>query len=112
MEIRKTLLAALLLGGVTAMPAFADTLGCPTSRKTEAEGGAGGNWQPTPGAAKQKTEAEGGAGGNWQVTPGAVAQKTEAEGGAGGNWQLAPGAGAQKTAAAAGSQQAAAMPCR
>ena len=91
MEARKTFLAALLLGSVVAMPAFAYTPGCPASQKTEAEGGAGGNWQSTPGAA---------------------AQKTEAEGGAGGNWQSAPGAGAQKTAAAAGTQQAMVSPCR
>ncbi len=112
MEVRKTVLAALLLGSVVAMPAFAYTPGCPASQKTEAEGGAGGNWQSTPGAASQKTEAEGGAGGNWQAASGATAQKTEAEGGAGGTWQAAPGAGAQKTAAAAGTQQAAVSPCR
>lgn len=100
MHIRKTIVAALLLGSTIAMPAFAYTPGCPASQKTEAEGGAGGNWQSTPGASGQKTEAEGGAGGNWQAGPGIAAQKTEAEGGAGGNWQSGPGAVAQKTAVA------------
>jgi hypothetical protein len=112
MEMRKTVLAALLLGSVVAMPAFAYTPGCPASQKTEGEGGAGGNWQPSPGAGAQKTEAEGGAGGNWQTAPRGAAQKTEAEGGAGGNWQVAAGTGAQKTAAAAGTQEASVSPCR
>ncbi|HEX3403009.1 MAG TPA: hypothetical protein VHT74_22045 [Acetobacteraceae bacterium] len=57
MHIRKTVVAALLLASTVAMPAFAYTPGCPASQKTEAEGGAGGNWQPTPGSAVQRTEA-------------------------------------------------------
>ena len=100
MHIRKTVFAALLLGSTIAMPAFAYTPGCPASQKTEAEGGAGGNWQTASGAPAQKTEAEGGAGGNFQAGPSATAQKTEAEGGAGGTWQPGSGAAAQKTAAA------------
>jgi hypothetical protein len=106
MEAGKTVIAALLLGCVVAMPAFAYTPGCPASQKTEAEGGAGGNWQSTPGTAAQKTEAEGGTGGNWQAAP--SAQKTEAEGA--GNSQVPPGAAAQKNAA--GTQQAAVSPCQ
>jgi hypothetical protein len=90
MKMRKTALAALLLGSVVAMPAFAFTPGCPASQQTEGEGGAGSNWQSSPGAA---------------------AQRTEGEGGAGGNWQSPPGANAQKTAAAAGTQEAAVSPC-
>jgi hypothetical protein len=100
MHIRKTVVAALLLASTVAMPAFAYTPGCPASQKTEAEGGAGGNWQSTPGATAQKTEAEGGAGGNYKAGPSASAQKTESEGGAGGTWQPGTGAVAQKTAAA------------
>jgi hypothetical protein len=114
----KMAFAALLLGstiGMTTLAAHAATPGCPSAtQKTEAEGGAGGNWQAKPGAAAQKTEAEGGAGGNWQAKPGAAAQKTEAEGGAGGNWQAKPGGGVQKTEAegGAGQQQAMAQPCK
>ena len=89
MKARTSVIAACLLGSTIAMPAFAYTPGCPAS---------------------QRTEAEGGAGGNWQAAPGATAQKTEAEGGAGGNWQSGPGAGAQKTAA--GTQQASVAPCQ
>ncbi|HLY91111.1 MAG TPA: hypothetical protein VKQ27_19160 [Acetobacteraceae bacterium] len=113
----KMAFAALLLGstfGMTTLAAHAATPGCPSAtQKTEAEGGAGGNWQGKPGAATQKTEAEGGAGGNWQKQASAT-QKTEAEGGAGGNWQGKPGASVQKTEAegGAGTQQASAQPCK
>lgn len=110
MKARIPVVAALLLGSTIAMPAFAYTPGCPASQKTEAEGGAGGNWQTAPGKTAQKTEGEGGAGGNWQTAPGATAQKTEGEGGAGGNWQSAPRAAAQKTAAE--TQQASVTPCQ
>ncbi len=111
----KMAFAALLLGstfGMTTLAAAA-TPGCPSAtQKTEAEGGAGGNWQAKPGAATQKTEAEGGAGGNWQKQASAT-QKTEAEGGSGGNWQAKPGAGVQKTEAEGGGvQQTAANPCK
>ncbi len=82
MQVRTTILTALLLGSTVVMPAFADTTGCATSQKTEAEGGAGSNWQSAAGASAQKTEAEGGAGSNWQSAPGAAAQKTAAAGGA------------------------------
>ena len=78
MRATTTAIAALLLGSTIAMPAFAYTPGCPASQRTEAEGGAGGNWQAAPGATAQKTEAEGGAGGNWQSGPKAAAQKTAA----------------------------------
>ena len=115
----KMAFAALLLGstfGMTSVAAYAATPGCPSAtQKTEAEGGAGGNWQAKPGAATQKTEAEGGAGGNWQRQASAT-QKTEAEGGAGGNWQAKPGASVQKTEAEGGAggnqQQAMAKPCK
>jgi hypothetical protein len=80
MQVRTTILTALLLSGTIVMPAFADTTGCATALKTEAEGGAGGNWQSAAGASAQKTEAEGGAGSNWQSAPGAAAQKTAASG--------------------------------
>jgi hypothetical protein len=91
----KRAFVAILLGStfaVTSVAAPAATTGC---QKTEAEGGAGGNWQLSPGAGTQKTEAEGGAGGNWQQSPGAGIQKTEAKRGAG-----------------AVSQQAMAQPCK
>ena len=84
----KMAFAALLLGstfGMTTVAAYAATPGCPSAtQKTEAEGGAGGNWQAKPGAAAQKTEAEGGAGGGTQQS---FTRKTEAEGGAGGGTQ-------------------------
>lgn len=59
----------------------------------------------------QRSEAEGGAGGNWQQTPG---QKAEAEGGAGGNWQRSPGAAqsARTQANVGGTQVASAQPCK
>jgi hypothetical protein len=106
MDGRSTAVAtALLFATMTAIPhhVAAATSGCDQGpQRTEAEGGAGGNWQPTPGTgAAQRTEAEGGAGGNWQPTPGTgAAQRTEAEGGAGGNWQPTPGTGAAQRAEA------------
>jgi hypothetical protein len=57
----------------------------------------------------QKGEAEGGAGGNWQQTPG---QKAEAEGGAGGNWQQSPDAAQSAQANAGGTRVASAEPCK
>ena len=115
MQLRKTMFITALLGSTIAATAFAENssiTGCsPTAQraqsengaagsmnmanhKTEAEGGAGGNWQPTPGSAVQRTEAQAG---------GSANHKTEAEGGAGGNWQPTPGSAVQRTEAMAGS---------
>ena len=115
--VGKMTFAALLLGTTIVGASYAQntaTPGCPAgTQRLEGEGGAGGNWQPSPGSAVQqtaaasKTEGEGGAGGNWQPSPGSAVQrtagasKTEGEGGAGGNWQPSPGSAVQQTASAA-----------
>ena len=109
MDGRSTAVAtALLFATMTAIPhhVAAATSGCDQGpQRTEAEGGAGGNWQPTPGTgAAQRTEAEGGAGGNWQPTPGTgAAQRAETN--------AAPGAN-RPTAQGDTTRMASAEPCK